>query len=605
MKKIFSIVALALVAMTASAKVGYQLTVGTSEHGTIAFKVNGAAATTADEGQTVTVEITPDKDWSTGAASGQWYAAAAASRAQSIDMLKDFELTAVEGNENAYTFVMKRANAEISVTYRKQLTHEDIGISGVQPVTYNGKAQTPAVTVKDDASGTLTLNTDYTAEYTDNTNAGEATVTLKGIGDKYAGEWVMHFTIQPAALTAVTLDQTEFTYNFKQPAAQTAKVTEVKAGELTVPATDYEVAGNSGTELGTYTVTVTGKNNFTGKVTADFAIVKEQIDVKAEETETGKDVTGVNVEVSVADRTAQTLVIDRIVENASVTSGDITVEIPAQVSGWDVIGIGTGAMDGLDNVTDIVMPDTEEPLEIAEGALIPTATIHTTLALLDDYALMLTLKENYEATKVMTTVAPANKYWTLGTGCDVIIPEGLRVYTVHEKNTAEVATEIIDENLLTFNGERIVKANNGVLLLGAEGQSYDLFAFSGRLSSGLPVATQDNKDYGQTNLLEPVVEKKHYESGHYFVLQDNEFHSILVEGDEVKVPAGKAVLRLGDDQVGATSRSLAIGGDATGIESLTPTHSEGEGVWYDLQGRRVVKAQKGLYIINGKKVIVK
>ena len=26
---------------------------------------------------------------------------------------------------------------------------------------------------------------------------------------------------------------------------------------------------------------------------------------------------------------------------------------------------------------------------------------------------------------------------------------------------------------------------------------------------------------------------------------------------------------------------------------------------YDLQGRRVLKAQKGLYIINGKKVVVK
>ena len=42
----------------------------------------------------------------------------------------------------------------------------------------------------------------------------------------------------------------------------------------------------------------------------------------------------------------------------------------------------------------------------------------------------------------------------------------------------------------------------------------------------------------------------------------------------------------------------------TGI-SLTPTLSEGEGVWYDLQGRRVAQPTKGLYIKNGKVVVVK
>ena len=42
----------------------------------------------------------------------------------------------------------------------------------------------------------------------------------------------------------------------------------------------------------------------------------------------------------------------------------------------------------------------------------------------------------------------------------------------------------------------------------------------------------------------------------------------------------------------------------TGI-SLTPTLSEGEGVWYDLQGRRVAQPTKGIYILNGKKVVVK
>jgi len=46
-------------------------------------------------------------------------------------------------------------------------------------------------------------------------------------------------------------------------------------------------------------------------------------------------------------------------------------------------------------------------------------------------------------------------------------------------------------------------------------------------------------------------------------------------------------------------------GDVTGIESLTIMPSrKGEGMVYDLQGRRVAQPAKGLYIVNGRKVIV-
>ena len=52
----------------------------------------------------------------------------------------------------------------------------------------------------------------------------------------------------------------------------------------------------------------------------------------------------------------------------------------------------------------------------------------------------------------------------------------------------------------------------------------------------------------------------------------------------------------------------SIGGDddgTTGIRNLSPALSEGEGVWYTLQGQRVAKPGKGLYIRNGKKVVIK
>ena len=474
---------------------------------------------------------------------------------------------------------------------------------GTTEYIYDGTAKTPTVTVKD-GEATLVENTDYTLAYTANTNAGTATVTVTGKGN-YSGTQTATFTIKPATLTSVTLAQTEFQYNLFGPVAQTAEIAEVKAGNLIVPAAQYDVEGNTQTEPDTYTVTVTGKINFEGTVTAQFVIKDQVVDGEGEKTEGGEEIDDINMTVSVVNRTQQTLSIDEITKGTDTGDG-ITVEIPAQINGWSVVSIAPGAMAGLNNVTDIIMPDTEEPIAVGEGAFPGTATIHTTLALLDDYALMASLKQNYEGAKVVCTVTPVNKYWTLGIGCDVLIPDGIAVHTVQAKSSAEVATELIPEDLLKNGNERIIKANNGVLLLGNAGQSYDLVAYSGRIASGMPVATSDNKDYGSSNCLEPVIEKKHYDSGHYFVLQNNEFHAILAEGDEVKVPAGKAVLHLGNDQAGANARVLLIDDSATGVKEVIEVKEVNDDRFYDLSGRKVnAPTKKGVYLFNGRKVVVK
>ena len=72
-------------------------------------------------------------------------------------------------------------------------------INPISAVTYNGSAQTPTVTVKD-GSTTLTSGTHYTVSYSDNTNAGTATVTITGMGN-YTGTKNANFTINKAALT--------------------------------------------------------------------------------------------------------------------------------------------------------------------------------------------------------------------------------------------------------------------------------------------------------------------------------------------------------------------------------------------------------------------
>ena len=61
--------------------------------------------------------------------------------------------------------------------------------------TYNGADQTKSVT-----SSSLKENVDYTVSYSDNRNAGTATITITGIG-KYRGSLTYEFTINKATPT--------------------------------------------------------------------------------------------------------------------------------------------------------------------------------------------------------------------------------------------------------------------------------------------------------------------------------------------------------------------------------------------------------------------
>ena len=72
-------------------------------------------------------------------------------------------------------------------------------------------------------------------------------------------------------------------------------------------------------------------------------------------------------------------------------------------------------------------------------------------------------------------------------------------------------------------------------------------------------------------------------------------------GSGVPVPAGKAYLVVG----GGAKEFLTFDFDdeADGINSLTPALSEGEGAIYNLAGQRIQKMQKGINIVNGKKVL--
>lgn len=65
-------------------------------------------------------------------------------------------------------------------------------------------------------------------------------------------------------------------------------------------------------------------------------------------------------------------------------------------------------------------------------------------------------------------------------------------------------------------------------------------------------------------------------------------------------------VRVTEDGIALTRHfHFAVSGTGTGISSLTPTLSQGEGAWYNLAGQRLSQPQHGLNIQKGHKVIIK
>ena len=141
-------------------------------------------------------------------------------------------------------------------------------ISSITNQTYTGSALTPTVTVKD-GTKTLTSGTDYTVAYSNNINAGTATVTITGKGN-YTGTKTATFKIVARSIANCTVSAiAEQTYTGS---ALTPAVAVKDGAKTLTKGTDYTVSYSNNINAGTATVTITGKGNYTGTKTATFTI---------------------------------------------------------------------------------------------------------------------------------------------------------------------------------------------------------------------------------------------------------------------------------------------------------------------------------------------
>ena len=165
---------------------------------------------------------------------------------------------------------------------------------------------------------------------------------------------------------------------------------------------------------------------------------------------------------------------------------------------------------------------------------------------------------------------------------------------------------------LDFSGVSDLKA---YMVLGHEGTTITKTQVTGTVPAGtglllngvtanIPVVASSSTDVSANKLKRGTGAGVATESGKtkYVLSHDGTAVKFLKvsEYDSPTVDKGKAYLEFNEV---ISARSLDFDGDVTAIKNIK-VGSE-DNVYYDLQGRRVLYPTKGLYIVNGKKVILK
>lgn len=219
---------------------------------------------------------------------------------------------------------------------------------------------------------------------------------------------------------------------------------------------------------------------------------------------------------------------------------------------------------------------TEAAMTFNEGAVIKAKGSDTNIIL--DYILL-------EKVTSEDVAVSAVKFATYVPTFNVVAPAGVKVYTakVNEDKSAVVLTEVPANSVI---------AKGTPVLVGAEAGSYTFEASAGEVATvadnDLKAATADTQGDGST--IYALVE------------QDGKaVFAPLKEG--VAVSVGHAYLVLPAASA-ARFYSIQFGGETTGINEVNAA-AKADGAYYTLQGVKTSKAAKGIYIHNGKKVVIK
>lgn len=164
----------------------------------------------------------------------------------------------------------------------------------------------------------------------------------------------------------------------------------------------------------------------------------------------------------------------------------------------------------------------------------------------------------------------------------------------------DAAAYIITSNpdgstIMATKVDGVVPANTGIIVKGEGGAEINIAVSTGTLAD-----VAGNKLVGVTEATEII-----YNSANsYYIMNGGEFKPVKKDGT---ISANRAYLFL-EGVSSASARSLSIDfsdGETTGISEMERMRNGENEKFFDLQGRRVAQPTKGLYIVNGRKVVIK
>ena len=180
----------------------------------------------------------------------------------------------------------------------KSLTSSDIKFADIDAQKWTGSASKPALVITD---GTYTLveGKDFKATWKDNVSVGNATVTVEGINGRYKDKLQKNFAISSKSISdgkivnnykpSTKNDLSGYTaadsvlknemYNDGKDVKATFAVVDANNNKLE-EGRDYTVEYKDNKNVGTATITITGKGSYEGTLTTTFKIVGELINGK-------------------------------------------------------------------------------------------------------------------------------------------------------------------------------------------------------------------------------------------------------------------------------------------------------------------------------------
>lgn len=555
-----------------SAATQYDLVAASSEHGVVAFKVDGTTATQASKGDLVSVVITPNEGYSaknvTVKAFTSWDVEPTTGGSEGTPSLQR-EVNVTKNADGTWQFTMPESKVWVVATYAKNL--QDAWIQSITEQTYTGAEIKPTVTVKDSET-TLTENTDYTVSYTDNVNAGTATVTITAVdGSDYSGTAKATFTIKKADINVTSpTAKTDLTYTGEPQALVEAGTASSGTMKYSTDNETWTESVPTGTDATEYTVyyKVDGDDNHNAVAAQSVTVSIAKADVK-----------DINLTVTFADA-----------DPAQV--GDITVKVGDK----ELVKDQDYTVTYKDKSGNAV---TEEEIKNAMDEATEDA----------EYTVVVTLTGNYTGTTEQTfTVKAANvAVLTIPAKCYISYysAKGLNLADGTDDGVFLTSVKSVTENsVVLFDKGTVASAAKETPLVICnttdEEQKVTL-----RVNESASSVTYDSEHYFGTN------EAKEFTSNDmanadYYVLDGKNFTWVKDAGT---LPANRCWLQIAPPAV-SCARALSISfesDETTGINTVNANAANNADVWYDLNGRRLQgkPATKGVFIQNGKKVVIK